>query len=1724
MKNRLSCLLIAALWLFGISYARGQTISGRKTVCYGSTWNYTYIAPARSGVVYNWTLSGIYGAITGSGASVNISFGHLGTIVFSCERDSAGVFIDRAYDTVTVVPIPAPYIVTTERIACQSFDTSKRVNPPPGPALLDDANGCPKLCAGSTATFIVRGLHSGDKNTWLFSGGNVTTSTDSSITVSFDTVTKTATITVIDTSVGGCVVTKAVCIQKIKPPHPSFTVDSLSFPTTTYGVCKNTKVLFKDLTPIDSSSSITDYYWDFGDGTTSDLKNPSHTYTTAKTYKVTLTVTNECGCSATSASTTITVSSSPGPKIYCPSVLCENDTATYSTDPVCSPGGYMWSVGSGGTILSSTPYGSSILVQWNGANKDGYNTVSLWDNGCGTLCSEVTTVKIPLVQHSPAITGMSNFFCTHHPYPISIPLWPGTEYSWGVIGHPNCVVSGRHTNAVALRFDTAGTYQVHVWFKNSLRLCGGDTTFSIQVNDPPIISGPQIVCTNPFAGPTLSLSGGLSGTWTITGPRPGLPQVLNGSTIAPAYPYPGTYTIVVTPLSGYPAFCSPDPFIVTATQASDPVDSVTGPTVVCSGLAYTYHAHTHEDGYIFKWVAKGGNIFDAPIGDSMAVHWVFPTDTTVDTLQVYRVSLDSPYCVSGVTQVLVRLKIYHPWLGAPSDQCSDSYWYFDTHIPMDKDVKVRWSILNFTGSAPSNAGTVVAGADSTYATILWNHVAGLYSVRAVINTCSFDTTIYEGIAVDSEAVLNLKVAGNDTTCNGDVSSDFYIDGATGPGIYAWSWGDGTVDTSTVGDTVHLYYVPTNSGIVPMTVTVTGLGNGPGTCHSYASAHITAYVRAPYIHVLTKNTITYCDTATVMRDTLTIASKNTGTITGYTWYKSGSPQGSAYPLIATDTGYYYADVSTTTCFFRTDTIHITKGHCPTCSYSLGISVMTDCDTMKATGFVVGGGHATSPAWSSTGSAIITHPNDSSTSIIYTSPGYYYLTYTATTGGCNISVTQLDSVPVVAKFNVTTTCSSPSYTYNFTDVSPTLPAWTIASVGWDVRTVGGTHITSGTGSSFSYVLSAGSYIVTETVTTGGAGVNTCTAVDTIIVSSPVTSVSIHDSTTEGCDQVPMYFRSMVSPATAPIANYFWDFGDNTGSLLANPQKGYLYSTGLFVVDTVHLQVTDAFGCIYSSGKIIDSTFPNTRGDGIINPNFYTCAGMADTLVADTHTSSVPVASYVWSDGTSASYDPVTVTGVYYLVVRDVHQCWDHTTFTGVTIETKPDLTIRGKTSYCLGDVVTLNCYHWPGFTYKWYRGTTALSSGGNYLHDAGLGAGTYVYRIVATDTTSFHCAPDTSLPDTIIIHALPASPVISSVTAVNCAKYQLRASCTPIAGYHYNWSNGGYGSTTTVTGGGALRVWCTDTFGCTNYADTLIPYSPETWLAWFPSGCYNICQQAIRDSLNGPPGTFYSWTWLKNGGGFRSGSNAVITPLALTGTAGLTDYYQLALANQYCTTGVVSDSMQVTMQNCTGGPCGSIQSAVLTCSSTTPAGYNLNVNFLATPPSGTLLKIALSTGPVTPFTLMYSGGTSLPTIHFTTLSVPPPSRATVEITFTNPATGQACYDTLTIPVPYPCGWAAEKQTQPEEPQANTITEAATGLVVYPNPAGSQLNVNYIYGIETDADRRIVIYDMKGRIVANRQVKDTNGTMNLQAGSFAAGMYILQMQENGRALYTERVSIIH
>ncbi len=90
-------------------------------------------------------------------------------------------------------------------------------------------------------------------------------------------------------------------LSQLKPPVASFFASSTS-------VYSGTPVQFNDL----STNNPDGWIWDFGDGVTSYLQNPQHSYQTAGTYSISLIVSNEAGSDTLILPDYIDVNDSPG--------------------------------------------------------------------------------------------------------------------------------------------------------------------------------------------------------------------------------------------------------------------------------------------------------------------------------------------------------------------------------------------------------------------------------------------------------------------------------------------------------------------------------------------------------------------------------------------------------------------------------------------------------------------------------------------------------------------------------------------------------------------------------------------------------------------------------------------------------------------------------------------------------------------------------------------------------------------------------------------------------------------------------------------------------------------------------------------------------------------------------------------------------------------------------------------------------------------------------------------------------------------------------------------------------------------------------------------------------------------------------------------------------------------------------------------------------------------
>ena len=72
-------------------------------------------------------------------------------------------------------------------------------------------------------------------------------------------------------------------------------------PTVGFSVSNDTPTTNETVDFTNSSENATDYFWKFGDGTTSTEANPTHVFQEEGTYLVTLSAVNGDGCSVTSS-------------------------------------------------------------------------------------------------------------------------------------------------------------------------------------------------------------------------------------------------------------------------------------------------------------------------------------------------------------------------------------------------------------------------------------------------------------------------------------------------------------------------------------------------------------------------------------------------------------------------------------------------------------------------------------------------------------------------------------------------------------------------------------------------------------------------------------------------------------------------------------------------------------------------------------------------------------------------------------------------------------------------------------------------------------------------------------------------------------------------------------------------------------------------------------------------------------------------------------------------------------------------------------------------------------------------------------------------------------------------------------------------------------------------------------------------------------------------------
>ncbi|MBS1935778.1 MAG: PKD domain-containing protein, partial [Bacteroidetes bacterium] len=141
------------------------------------------------------------------------------------------------------------------------------------------------------------------------------------------------------------------------------------------------------------AGTIVSWSWDFGDGDTSALQNPSHTYTAAANFPVTLKIVNSVGCSNTltnpgyikigsGVKAAFTTTSSSG----CSTPITVNFSNVSTGPPTLT---YKWDFGDGGTSTQQNP-----VYSYASAGTYNIELIAISSSGCIDTLKQSTQVSV----------------------------------------------------------------------------------------------------------------------------------------------------------------------------------------------------------------------------------------------------------------------------------------------------------------------------------------------------------------------------------------------------------------------------------------------------------------------------------------------------------------------------------------------------------------------------------------------------------------------------------------------------------------------------------------------------------------------------------------------------------------------------------------------------------------------------------------------------------------------------------------------------------------------------------------------------------------------------------------------------------------------------------------------------------------------------------------------------------------------------------------------------------------------------------------------------------------------------------------------------------------------------------------------------------------------------------------------------------------------------------
>ena len=598
------------------------------------------------------------------------------------------------------------------------------------------------------------------------------------------------TVTLIATNSNGCSDT-LVKEQYIKIQKPGITINNL--PRT--GCTPQT------ITPtatVQAAEAITGYRWNFGDGTFSTEATPSHTYTKAGNYHVTLTITTASGCTDSLVLTdAVRIGDKPKADFtVAPAEVCADYPMAFTDKSTGKVDQWLWLFGDNQS--STEPNPTHIF---DGIGKFS-TTLVVWSNTCPDTITikDVVNVKPPLSGFTVSNTCGAKYTKSFQDQSVKATSW---FYDFGD-GTTSTEANPTHT------YKAPGTYKVSQTVSNDT--CSHSNWIMVQVVDEKALFTPSktVVCKGEvltLATPSIQGANIASWQWSFGDGT----TSTDASTVSHTYTKPGTYTVTLTIID-----------VLGCVDTRSVAITVYGPTAafsqekegVCLGSTIRVSDASTTDGTnsLVNWVWNFGDGTVEATGAAPAPHLYKAGGEYSVSLKV----VDAYGCTDVITKsntIIIadpKAAFSSPdtlsCTGKPVQLVNQSIGY---------DLQYAWSFGDGTGSkelSPVHHYGAVGG----------------YSVGLTV-TDRFGCTATEQKA----SYINISLPKAAFTVSDSVSSCppllvHFTNGSSNYVSLAWDFGDG--NTSVLANPSHYYTLP---GVYTARLVATG----PGGCTDSFTRHI-----------------------------------------------------------------------------------------------------------------------------------------------------------------------------------------------------------------------------------------------------------------------------------------------------------------------------------------------------------------------------------------------------------------------------------------------------------------------------------------------------------------------------------------------------------------------------------------------------------------------------------------------------------------------------------------------------------------------------------------------------------------------------------------------------------------------------------------------------------------------------------------------------------------------